>query len=167
VNPGVYLITGYPRSRTAWLSNFMTYGPSFCFHELGASAHPCSFPDILNKMRVPYAGVCDSRALLYQEIFMEDFPEAKVVIIERKREEVVKSMDALGFDFEEASWAYERQIRRMEQYQPLRMPFEELDAGAIWNFCVPGFPVNIQRMKMLEGFKVILRDKELYRHGRL
>ena len=29
----IFFITGLPRSRTAWLANWFTYGHTFCFHE--------------------------------------------------------------------------------------------------------------------------------------
>jgi Sulfotransferase domain len=126
--------------------------------------HPARFQDFLPNVSKPFVGVCDSRALLYADLFMTDFPNAKMVIIERDRKEVVDSMSALGFDFESDSWIYAQQIESMQKYTPLRVKYGKLDPSALWQFCVPGCPVDTERMLMLDGFKITLTDKALAVH---
>src|SRR6476646_10773267 len=116
-----FLITGYPRSRTAWVSNLLTYGPSFCYHEPGCSS--AQFASLFKLARTKYVGVCEARAVIYWEKFMEAFPGSKVVVIRRDRSAVTKSLARFGFHFENVADFYDRELAKLEK-MGLSVPFD-------------------------------------------
>lgn len=50
-----FLILALPRSGSAWLSNFLTHGDCFCYHELAAER-----PDLELERQAPVTGVVDT-----------------------------------------------------------------------------------------------------------
>ena len=82
-----FLITGLPRSRTAWLSEFMCD----CIHE--------PVPDLdeieqLTSVFEKYQGVSDSAAGFWIEWILEHI-KPRTVVVERPLEEVEKSLETL------------------------------------------------------------------------
>lgn len=83
----VFFITGLPRSRTAWLANFMTHRSSFCFHE---RLKDCARPqDLAYHLRTAearhhlFVGDSDSILPLHAPKVIEQFPEARWIIVWR------------------------------------------------------------------------------------
>lgn len=74
-----YFIVGLPRSRTAWLANFMTYDCSFCFHEGLVEAGSVEGLMDLKKL-CPDAfviGNSDSGLPLFADATLKAFPDAR------------------------------------------------------------------------------------------
>lgn len=160
-----FLVTGYPRSRTAWCANFLTYGPSFCFHDPTVHFKVEDFPRLFRRMGTEYCGVADSGALLYFDQYMKLFPTARVVLIQRPQMEVIKSMAGLGFDFKAAISTFEEAFLEIEKrYEVLTVPFGALPATEIWEHCVPGIPVHQIRLRMLNEFRVSIMPEVLHRN---
>jgi hypothetical protein len=91
-----FFILGLPRSRTAWCANFLTHGPSFCFHEplLGCA----SFADLEAKFRLidtPFVGASGSGSAFYMDELYRRF-QPTLVMIRRNPTEVDRSLTALG-----------------------------------------------------------------------
>lgn len=92
-----FFITGLPRSRTAWLANFLTFGASFCYHEglLGCR----SLDDLYRKMdalKRPVCGDADTALLHFVSRLREENPEAEIVLIVRSLVDVTLSHARLG-----------------------------------------------------------------------
>ena len=88
-----FFICGTPRSRTAWLANFLTTSQSFCFHELLAECENVSEmrKRLSNIAKCP-VGSSDSGNTLFIDEIVKEFPSAKIVVIKRDPKEVVKSL---------------------------------------------------------------------------
>jgi hypothetical protein len=91
MNP--FFFTGLPRSRTAWLANYFTYGPSFCFHD---GLRFCRRISDLRKMfdelsAFTCVGDSDSGLLHVATHVNVEFPTAKWVLIERDSVECLMS----------------------------------------------------------------------------
>jgi len=72
-----FFILGLPRSRTAWLANFMTYRQTFCYHE---GLNGCyTIDDFKQKLGLNKGDSSTGAVLLDLD---HHFPDAKKVIIE-------------------------------------------------------------------------------------
>lgn len=90
-----FLITGLPRSRTAWFSVAMRGKHSYCLHEPTADAQ--SYDDLLDMWSHPnweYQGVSDSALGYWLPRIMRDL-EPKVLIVERPVDEVIASLERM------------------------------------------------------------------------
>jgi hypothetical protein len=132
-----YIITGLPRSRTAWIAQYMTAGGSLCVHELW---------DVPPLVR----GVSDSGAVWSQERLFKEHPQAKWVVIRRDIREVIASMKQC---FSQCNGELIENTVRMHQEKlgqcilersPLVVEFDELNKRApeIAQFCEPGWIHN-------------------------
>jgi hypothetical protein len=90
-----FFVTGLPRSRTAWLSVFLTGYDSFCFHE-GTGRFPdwASYVKALRERPEPWAG--DSNPALIEHIddLLAEFPDARFLIVRRDPGEALASFCA-------------------------------------------------------------------------
>ncbi len=71
-----FLILGLPRSRTAWLANFLTFDGNFCYHE---GINGCS--DI-KEYKEKMEGKGDSNTGLVFFKYQDYFPDVKTIIID-------------------------------------------------------------------------------------
>lgn len=88
-----FFITGFPRSRTAWLANFFTHKDSYCFHEL--SKEGGNVYELVSKLHSrpePIVGTSDCAFPFYYKDILQLLPESKIVIVERDVEDVKKSL---------------------------------------------------------------------------
>jgi len=83
-----FVITGLPRSRTAWFAGYFTQGDTICVHE-------AAFYD--KDMDLPFEniGTADSGYLNEPE-WAEAFAPDKVVVVHRPLKEVIRSLDIIG-----------------------------------------------------------------------
>lgn len=89
-----FMITGLPRSRSAWFANFLTYGDSMCFHDGFHGLDSIDeFPRVLEGFSV--AGNSDPANLLFWPKIREWFPDAPWVVIRRPFEEVLMSCNRI------------------------------------------------------------------------
>lgn len=154
-----FFIFSLPRSRTAWLANFLTYGETYCFHEgwIGVST-----PDEMwRKMKATgrkFTGNSDSGNIMFLDEIMDEYPNAKLILIERPMNEVIRSLSDMGFP------GQEEYLRRCHidlqnlkiNASPMVVPFHLMDNGAcreMWEY-VTDEPLDEQRLEMLEGINM-------------
>lgn len=159
----IYQILGWPRSRTAWLANFLTYGNSFCFHEGIASIKQGRLRTVdeyrkllkLYERRFKFVGDANTFALLRQKYVI---PGAKVVIIERDRKEIENSCYAMGYYInlpEVIEYPYNENL--IVKYEDIDSRLEE-----IWNFCLPGEHYLKPRELLLKNLRVEVTNINSY-----
>lgn len=155
-----FFILSLPRSRTAWLSNFLTYENSFCFHEglmrVGTAYQLEHLFECVNK---PIVGNSDCGNLLFMDEIAETFPDASYVLIERPYDEVINSMHAMGPSFTDDRYV-QKAARLMESAKryldPLIVDYHELNRDAcrrIWRHCI-GTPFDTLRWQILDGINI-------------
>ena len=71
-----FLVLGLPRSRTAWLANFLTHDGLFCYHE---AINGCSS---MKEYKEKVEGKGDSNTALALFDFEKHFPETKIIVID-------------------------------------------------------------------------------------
>jgi hypothetical protein len=152
MNP--FFICSLPRSRTAWLANFLTYQHSFCFHE-PMNRYPLKeYPMMLANTGRKHAGVSDSLNTLVIEELVDMFPSAKIVVIQRPIEEVEKSLNALGFPcsklLEKMASALDKIIHA---YDPLVIDYHNFRPKKIWYYLLPD-QLDHARLAQLETFNI-------------
>jgi hypothetical protein len=91
-----FLIFALPRSRTAWMSNLFTTGPVFCHHDgMRYSEDP---PSLVSVMAAPEAathvGNCDNGMAVWAEDVLNQFPDARVAVIQREPRDALASLKA-------------------------------------------------------------------------
>jgi hypothetical protein len=88
----VFFVTGLPRSRTTWLSNYLTYGNIWCHHDLLLKTpHMDWFDDALRRPGAQVTGDSDSALPLAYEEINKWYPQAKWIVVLRNRMDAQKS----------------------------------------------------------------------------
>lgn len=154
-----FFIVSLPRSRTAWLANYLTCGDSFCFHEglMGCD----SIKALKGKMeatRFPIVGNSDCGNILFLEEIMDEFPEAKFVFIHRSPSEVEEELSRIGLP-DNGLVAIE--ASRMNSYDSigLHVEYEDLKnksfCAEIYTYCTDQ-PFNQDRWEMLDKLDILI-----------
>ena len=89
-----FLVLGLPRSRTAWLSKFLSYGPWICGHE--EIRHLRSLEDVTSWFMQPFIGTAETMGVLWWRLVPELVPGCRIVTVRRPLEEVLESVTRLG-----------------------------------------------------------------------
>lgn len=147
INP--FIIYALPRSRTAWLSNFLTYGDWTCHHEHAIFMR--SIGDIKDFFSHPNIGCAETAAVAGRHLIHSVCPNIKEVVILRPVDEVVDSFmnldisDIATYNREKLQKviAYEdRMLRKItEEPNVLTVNFEDLKheetCAKIFEHCLP------------------------------
>ncbi len=135
-----FLILALPRSRTAWLARFLTYGDWHCGHE--ELRHMRSLDDIKAWFSMPNTGSAETAAAPFWRLIPE---ETKLVLIRRPVAESVEAMLALpvAFDRPRLEAALEYHDRKLDQIAArrhcLQVAYEDMteaNCAAIFEHCL-------------------------------
>lgn len=173
-----FFITGLPRSRTAWLANFLTHGDvSFCFHDGLRFGGP---EGLLRKMvearpASGFVGDSDSALLLFYEQIESLFPLSPWVVIHRPVDEAVRSFMAsipasyypevadgarVSRDFDYLSRKMDALERLIDDQRLLRVNYDDLQhertARSIWDHSWIPHTFPIARWQMLDALRVTM-----------
>ncbi len=168
-----FFITGLPRSRTAWLANFLTYGPSVCLHD--ALREGTGVEDLAKRLdtlrantNATFVGDADPGLPNFARELHRRFPQARWVMVERHPLQAKLAhrralrgflkMDAADAAFDQTVRAFNGLKGALMNQHVLEVKFEELDqvetVRGIWDFCVPGFAFSHERFQLLHCLKV-------------
>jgi hypothetical protein len=89
-SPPPFLVMGLPRSRTAWLSKFLTYGPWICGHD--QIRYFRTLEDVKSWCMQPFIGSAETIAPVYWRLINRYMPDGRVLIVRRPVVEVVESV---------------------------------------------------------------------------
>lgn len=138
-----FFITGLPRSRTAWLANFLTYDGNFCYHELCKStSDPMEMKIMLHDPEYKNMGNSDCVFPYYYKKLLPLLSDYKIVIIERDPEEVIRDMYDLNIINEESESSIKQAYKLLDGIKSdpnhITVPYEKLNdmntMKAIWDF---------------------------------
>lgn len=88
MNP--FIIYALPRSRTAWLSEFLSYDGCQCYHERSITFR--SLQDIQNLLSQPETGMAETGAIQARLLIKYLFPDIKEIVILRPADEAMIAM---------------------------------------------------------------------------
>lgn len=89
-----FIVFGLPRSRTAWLSRFLSYGDWSCGHD--ELRHARSLDDVRAWFSQPCTGTVETNAAPWWRLIREFAPGARVAVIRRPVAEVTESLMRQG-----------------------------------------------------------------------
>lgn len=141
-----FAIFALPRSRTAWLSRFLSYGDYRCGHE--ELRHCRSLDDVKAWFRQPCIGSAETAAAPFWRMLKKIAPDAKVLVVRRPVGEVVDSLMKLGIAFDrtklvETMSALDRKLDQIEMRVPnvLSVTFDGLAreevCARVFEHCLP------------------------------
>lgn len=169
----LFFVLGLPRSRTAWMANFLTHGNSYCDHDLLGEIKPEKFVKDLESLHFQACGSAETSAILYPGIIPRN---SRVVIIHRPVEHVHNSLLLCGVEVPiEKLQEYEILLNNIQADERLDVDFEELNdikhLERIWNFATYGQPFNVRRAFKLINYNVQITADEwkriLNKHSKL
>ena len=150
-----FFVAGLPRSRTAWLANFLTYDGSFCYHE---GINGCK---TIGEYRSKIEGKGDACTGLPLIDVERHFPDAKKLIIHSSIEKSIDWSDkAYGIRSRpEIEWM----SRYLDSMTGMHINYDDIDAllPDIWGFLVET-PYDVERGNMISGLHMQTRDKYDY-----
>lgn len=136
------------RSRTMWLSAFLTYGICVCHFE--ATAKVSAFRDVMDMLSIPGMGAAETLAAPAWPLLLTAEPKLRVVVVRRPLEEILSSLVAatsgkLELDLPTLRRLLAYVIRSLDklakQPQSLMVDFHELTSEevckAVFEHCLP------------------------------
>lgn len=150
-----FVVTGYPRSGTAWVANLLTTDRTSCIHEGSC------LPQIENWLQTtPYAGISCPTAALCPWI-----SKYRVLLITRDKEESLLAFrKAIPGNYREH---YERLEAALVALKPEKIiPFSEVFSRGeeIWRWAYPDLTPNPLRFAQLSDTKI---EQNVQRVGKL
>lgn len=89
------IITGLPRSRTAWFANLLTWGGSLVYHDgfyVSGSGVEKNLQRVIDRLRTgEWTGHSDPANVLFWKRLHEEFPRAKWLVIHRDLNDVLEA----------------------------------------------------------------------------
>lgn len=98
-----FVVFSMPRSRSAWLSSFLTFGEWQCGHD--ELRHVRSLDDVRSWLSQPSTGTVETAAAPFWRLLAEFRPDARVVTITRPIPEIIDSFQRAGGECNAAALA--------------------------------------------------------------
>ena len=138
-----YFVTGLPRSRTAWFSEWL---PD-CLHEgvEGCYTHR----EYIKKL----GSKGDSNSSLMFFPIERYFPDAPVLIVERDFDEVMASLEKLGLFNDNVYEFMKESQKRLNSMKGMRVPFFDLPLQDIWEYLI-GTEYDKQEAVRMDGIMI-------------
>ena len=130
---------------------------------------PKAIRSLFENTQRDYVGDSDSGLPFFIDELMNEFPNSRLVVVERDPEVVIQSLEKVfpgtGANFrgvvEKTMVAIERMRSR---YQTLTVKFEDLSdlkvCQGLWSHCLPGLPFDRVRWQMLDVLTIEIQPKK-------
>lgn len=124
-----FIVFGLPRSRTYWLSRFLSYGPWQCGHDVLGDFG--SVEDLLTYFTTPYRGASETALVDYHHLIDMWSLYPKKVVVLRPIEEVRNALAKIGIDFGKALEKRQKLLQEVsEMEETLTVNFHDLSQEA-------------------------------------
>jgi len=158
-----FVILSNGRSRTFWLSEFLSYGHILCLHDIAFFIKEVD--QIRRLLNTPTVGFAESTACLYWRLIEYYRPDTKFVIVKRDLAQIVASgiklLKTVGVEVYEDKYAaivarHQRHFNTAAKFaeHKLVVDFEDLKEEAcckeVFEFCLP-YKHDHDHWKKLEG----------------
>ena len=120
-----YFVTGLPRSRTAWFSEFL---PD-CLHEGMTGCY--TYKEYMDKL----SSGDSSSGLMYFPL-RKFFPNAPLVIVERDLDDVANSLQSINLLTDSVYQGLKITQRLLNKMDGYRVDFYNLDVRGIWEYLI-------------------------------
>lgn len=136
-----FVIFALPRSRTAWLSRWLSYGGMQVGHDLGPRSDTCQ--GFLDKLW-PLAGTVETGAQDAHHLLRHAMPDAKFVVIHRPVIDVEKSLARV--EIVERPGELQRRDDVLHQIDGWHIVYDELNdvriCAKLWEHLYPAIPFD-------------------------
>lgn len=155
-----FLVTGLPRSRTAWMAAFLSTGNSICFHEpLKKLSDISELPEALRSVNHSYVGASDSGAGYFLPWIMKNSP-MPILIIDRDERDVTESMQSIGYQMGNAIELLSDRLHAAKCHPDVMwVTFDSLDNNRImqkiWWHLMPGSAFDEERYEVFKDLKIV------------
>jgi len=114
-----FVVFASPRSRTYWLSRFLSYGSWICGHD--ELQYMRSLDDIATWFTQPCIGTVETAGAQFWRTLVRDQPSARIVVVRRPVGEVLASLERQGVAGEAVTAQIKATDRKLEQLA-IRVP---------------------------------------------
>jgi hypothetical protein len=148
-------ITSLPRSGSAWIANYLSYGNVMMLHDAWKEETPTELKMKFEKANAYAAGTSDPANVLMLKEIDKEFPEAKWVVVTRPPKDVEKACKTINFPF--ADWTGHLK-NLMGSRDVFKVQFNELfdRADEIGRFIYPDWECPKWRKDALKDMNVQL-----------
>ena len=146
-----FLVLGLPRSRTGWLSVFLSTSDVLCFHE---GLDGCF---TMQQYKQKVSGKADSNTALIFFDIRKHFPDTKVIVINSSLEKAISfGKEEYGEDVTDALTSAQEKIRKLDA---LHIDFDDINERLqeIWEY-VHDTPYDELRANELIKLDIQMRD---------
>ena len=146
-----FFVVGLPRSRTAWLANFLTKD-RLCYHEGFDNCH--TIQEYKDKLGTDKGDSSTGLMLLNMH---EEFPDSPIVVIENDFKKVADyAYKTYGY-YDKKFIEYLNDC--LNNVDGLRIKFDDIDERLpeIWDHLI-GTPYDLERAELLKRMKIELKD---------
>lgn len=146
-------ITCLPRSGSAWLSNYLSYGNTMILHDAWKNATPTQLKDKFDQAGVYAAGTADPVNMMWLDEIDKVFPTAKWVLITRPMKEVKESCKTIDFPLAD----FTDNLKRLtETRDVLKIQFKDIfdKADTIGRYIYPDWECPKWRKDSLKDLNV-------------
>lgn len=154
-----FMITGLPRSRTAWMAAFMTFGKVICTHEpIKTLSDKVQIPELFKSEYHTHIGISDSTAGFFMPEIMELVRPATVIIV-RPRHEVKASMKEIGLPCDRQIDMLCEELGIFKSHPDvITVAYDKLNdirtMSKIWFHCLPGVPFDEERFANFKNLHI-------------
>ena len=89
-----FIVFSLPRSRSAWIARFLSYGGRRCGHDLATEC--ASLDELTERLRGEYVGTAETGAVVGWRALVRRMPEARIAVIRRPVGDVYNSLARFG-----------------------------------------------------------------------
>ena len=140
-----FVVLSLPRSRSAWLSKFLSYREWECGHD--QLRYMRSLDDIKNWLALDKFGTCETAGAPFWRLLLKYAPDIRVVTVRRPVDAVIESLSRIGLEnLAEIRRGLVKLDCKLDQVEG-RMPNvksiryddlgDEVTCGEIFEFCLP------------------------------
>ena len=141
-----FVVMGLPRSRTKWLSAFLSHGDWHCGHD--ELQHMRSLDDVRSWFQQPNIGSVETAAAPFWRLLLRYQPDVRIVTVRRPVDQVIASVARAvpGADLAVVAQTIARGDRKLDQIEArvpgvLSVRFEDLaveyGCKAVFEHCLP------------------------------
>lgn len=141
-----FVVFSLPRSRSAWLSRFLSYRDWACGHDQLRYAR--TLDDVKAWLSMPNYGTCETGGAPFWRLLMKYAPDVRVVTVRRPIEEVIESLRKTGTDLDSQQvtkilTSLDRNLDQIEGRMPnvhsVRFAdlADELPCAQVFEYCLP------------------------------
>jgi hypothetical protein len=141
-----FIVYGLPRSRTFWLSRWLSYGDWECWHD--ELRHARSLEDVKAWFSQPNIGTVETAGAPWWRLVQKMRPDIRTVVVRRPVNDVIASLMGTGLRFNVSGMAaYLRRLdMKLDQIEAripsvLRVEYESLrteaSCAALFEHCLP------------------------------